>query len=246
MIRKLIHASFKGVILLLVISGCTFLYVGALASDFDVTFTLSRGIEFADGTVTVIKKGDIPKLVEKKILSNGLELMTKEDKRVRVFTVADYRKAIAKGAFAATTYAMGMEGKFTMVDKLLSLLKDAGPVPKEDLEMLSEWTSDLNKLPASLLLSLGVKRTKPVSDSVNDYIKQGKARFLEKTAKDLKIIYDHTEAHFSEFTKADLKRDGTYEILVWAQMKAIGGTLGAGKLIILQKVGDRFQLYPTL
>jgi hypothetical protein len=79
--------------------------------------------------------------------------------------------------------------------------------------------------------------------SVNDAIQQGRAKLIERRAKDLRVVYDNTEAYLSEITKADLGSDGVAEILIWVETKAIGGTLAAGDLIVLQKKRDRFHLY---
>lgn len=214
----------------------------------DITFTIETPLEFKGRIVSgPLRQSEIEKLLDLPVRNGvydpsegyGVEMTTPapEYKDFMVYSCREWKKALAAGAYAATTFAMSMESSFIHGCGLLFELQKARLPSKSFVANPKVSLANLDLLPAEML---NTETEDPEKDAAQlrglTVSKEVPKEDIEEAREDsLTLTYGNFRQSFWEGARADFNGDGIEDILVFTGGRAVGGTLGFSDYFFLTR-----------
>jgi hypothetical protein len=214
----------------------------------DITFAIKTPLKFKGRIVSgSLRKSEIEKLLDLPVRNGdydpsegyGVEMTTPapEYRDFMVYTCREWKKALADGAYAATTVAMTMESFLIDTCGLLFELQKARLPAKSFIANPKVSLANLDLLPAEMLTDDG---DSPKYDAAQlerlTVSKVVPRKDIEEAKEDsLTLTYGNFRQSFWEGARADFNGDGIEDILVFTGGQAVGGTLGFSEYFFLTR-----------
>ncbi len=220
---------------------------GKTQQDSEVTFELTEGIKFANGTevksiakVEVDSFRDLSIRLGDNVNIEGVTLMNEKNEKIHVRTCREYDSALNQGYYPASNFELKLSIWFKHQCGLLNILEKATIPQQSFISNPKVGIANLELLPFTIFF-------KPAStnwrwDAERDVITtyQKKVENGELIVKDANQNYLQVEEAgmgqwLQEITRADFNSDGIEDILLFEYHYATQGTLGNGGIIILTR-----------
>lgn len=213
----------------------------------EVTFELIKDIKFADGTeVKSIAKADIEDLRDLPVWMGGsdhidrLRLTHKQKEKLHVRTCREYDSAIERGYYADTGFDVKMSVWFKYQCGLLTALETA-EIPRQSfisdpkVGVLNLELLRFAIFPYNIAEILDWEEAKDIKTTYQDMVEAGRLKVKSADKHILRVEDEGMAQTIEEVVRADFNNDGIEDILVFEYHRAIGGTLGAGGIIMLTR-----------
>lgn len=217
-------------------------------------YRLLQPLRFTDGAVGgCVNRTDIPALLARKVTVGATDayefLAAKNGRRVRTENCGQYTAAVRRGAEAATTFDITMEGFFIRTCGALHALAAVKPARTSHLD--GARLLDPQRLPVVLLpfVSPGEARdlyaASVAQRSIGD-LAPGRAVLKEPAPHALIVDYDGMRRHYDAIARGDFDGDGIEDLLVSAATHALGGSFRSYDIFLMTRRDPGQRLYGVL